>query len=392
MGEVLAGLKSRVFLMNNVHEDVPVVFQTRWALSYLRGPLTRAQIQTLMAPRKEAQAAKATAPAAPTPPPDVIGSAVGARPVLAPEVPQYFLPVATPAAGARLVYRPALLGTADLHYVDAKLGLDQWHAVGHLVPLADQVPSDAWAKGTVLPNGAPELLSDPESGIEFSSLPSEATQAKRYDSWAKKYKTHLYQTVPLTLFECPSLTLVSRPGESEADFVVRVREASREKRDEAIEKLRKQYASKLDRLEARKQTADRKVQVQEAQYQQAKAQTAISVGATVLGALFGRKAVSVGTVGRASTAARGVGRAAREKGDIERAQQEVEGLQAQLDALAAELEQELEAVRASMEEGIADVSEKTITPRKADIAIGKVALAWTPWRVDEHGIAEPAYR
>ncbi|TFG54152.1 MAG: ATP-binding protein [Gemmatimonadales bacterium] len=392
MGEVLAGLKSRVFLMNNVHEDVPVVFQTRWALSYLRGPLTRAQIQTLMAPRKEAQAATAAAPAAPPSQPDVIAPTVGARPVLAPDVPECFVPVAIPAAGARLVYRPTLLGTADLHYVDAKLGLDQWQTVAHLVPLADQVPSNAWDQAALLPNGAPELLSDPENGIEFSSLPSEATKGKRYDSWAKKYKTHLYQTRPLTLFQCRPFKLVSQPGESETDFIVRVREASREKRDEAIEKLRKQYASKLERIEARRQTADRKVQVQEAQYQQAKAQTAISVGATVLGALFGRKAASVGTIGRASTAARGVGRSAREKGDIERAQQEVEELQGQLDALGAELEQELEAVRASMEEGIADVSEKTITPRKADIAIGKVALAWTPWRVDERGIAEPAYR
>ncbi len=392
MGEVLAGLKSRVFLMNNVHEDVPVVFQTRWALSYLRGPLTRAQIQTLMAPRKEAQAAKATAPAATPAQPDVIARTVGARPVLAPDVPEYFLPVAIPAAGARLVYRPALLGTADLHYVDAKLGLDQWQTVAHLAPLADQVPSDTWDQAALLPNGAPELLSDPENEVEFSSLPSEATKGKRYESWAKKYKTHLYQTLPLTLFQCRPFKLVSQPGESEADFGIQVREASREKRDEAIEKLRKQYASKLERIEARRQTADRKVRVQEAQYQQAKAQTAISVGATVLGALFGRKAASIGTIGRASTAARGVGRAAREKGDIERAQQEVEELQAQLDALGAELEQELEAVRASMEEGISDVSEKTITPRKADIAIGKVALAWTPWRVDERGIAEPAYR
>jgi len=394
MGEVLAGLKNRVFLMNNVHEDVPVVFQTRWALSYLRGPLTRAQIQTLMAPRKQAQAsaAAATAPVSTPAAPDVIGSAVGARPVLAPDVPEFFLPVAIPAAGARLVYRPALVGTADLHYVDAQIGLDQWQTVAHLVPLADQVPSDAWDQATLLPKGAPELLPNPDSGVEFAPVPSEATQAKRYDSWAKMYKTHLYQTLPLALFECRPFKLVSRPGESEADFRVRVREASREHRDESIEQLRKQYATKLERIEARKQTADRKVQVQEAQYQQAKTQTAISVGATVLGALFGRKAASIGSLGRASTAARGVGRAAREKGDIDRAQQEAAELQTQLDQLQAELEQELAALRASGDEGTADVSEKTITPRKADIAIGKVALVWTPWRVDAHGIAEPAYR
>jgi hypothetical protein len=148
----------------------------------------------------------------------------------------------------------------------------------------------------------------------------------------------------------------------------------------------------LARLEARIQSASRKVQTQEAQYQQAKSQTAISVGATVLGALFGRKAASVGTVGRASTAMRGVGRAAREKGDIERAKQELAEVQTQLEALEAEFEQELVAVRGTEDAGIGEVSEKAIAPRKTDITIGKVALVWTPWRVDENGIAEPAYR
>ena len=69
MEETLAGLGQRVFLMNNVHDDTPVVFQTRWTLSYLRGPLTRQQIQQLTAARKAATGpagspAPATAPSA----------------------------------------------------------------------------------------------------------------------------------------------------------------------------------------------------------------------------------------------------------------------------------------------------------------------------------------
>ena len=47
MEEILAGLGNRVFLMNNVHENQPVTFETRWAMSYLRGPLTRSQLQTI---------------------------------------------------------------------------------------------------------------------------------------------------------------------------------------------------------------------------------------------------------------------------------------------------------------------------------------------------------
>ncbi len=54
MDKTLSGLGRRVFVMNNVHDERPVVFQTRWTLSYLRGPLTREQIQTLMTARKQA--------------------------------------------------------------------------------------------------------------------------------------------------------------------------------------------------------------------------------------------------------------------------------------------------------------------------------------------------
>jgi hypothetical protein len=396
MGEILAGLKSRVFLMNNVHEDAPVLFHTRWVLSYLRGPLTRIQIQALMAPRRAAQASQDDA----VPSPRGLAGAMpykeqrktGTRPVLAPDIPEFFLPVAAPAAGRRLVYRPALLGTAELHYANARLSIDEWQSAVHLVPLGDHVRANVWEEATSPPDGEPELFQDPEEAIEFASLPKEATNAKRYATWTKRYKTHVYRTLPLTLYQSKAPKLISKPGESEADFRVRVREASRERRDKTIEKLRKRYAPKLARLEARIQSASRKVQTQEAQYQQAKSQTAISVGATVLGALFGRKAASVGTVGRASTAMRGVGRAAREKGDIKRAEQELAEVQIQLEALEAEFDQELAGVRATEDAGIGEVSEKTIAPRKTDITIGKVALVWTPWCVDERGIAEPAYR
>ena len=71
MEEILAGLGKRVFLLHNVHENEPVIFQTRWALSYLRGPMTRDQIKTLKADKTSLATAVNTitdVPAAPGPP------------------------------------------------------------------------------------------------------------------------------------------------------------------------------------------------------------------------------------------------------------------------------------------------------------------------------------
>src|ERR1044072_216322 len=95
MEQVLAGLSNRIFLLNNIHEDGPEVFESRWAMSYLRGPLTRKQIKSLMDPLKGQSATapvSVTEPAKPSAPPPS-STAQNQRPVLPPEVTQYFIPV-----------------------------------------------------------------------------------------------------------------------------------------------------------------------------------------------------------------------------------------------------------------------------------------------------------
>ena len=150
MDKILSALGQRVFVMNNVHDDRPVVFQTRWTLSYLRGPLTREQIQTLMAARKQATAGRrrrrprrpmptrpdrrgggtGIAPRPPTAP-----AAAGARPVVPPDVPVFFVPRrARVEPGESILYRPAILGVARLHYADKKAGVDHWETLALLQP------------------------------------------------------------------------------------------------------------------------------------------------------------------------------------------------------------------------------------------------------------------
>ena len=110
LGQILAGLGNRVFLMNNVHEDQPVLFESRWAMSYLRGPLTRDQIRKLMEPLQPALAAAAATRVGPTPAaakpaglepagPTPVGRGAEApagasgRPIISPAVAQFFLPL-----------------------------------------------------------------------------------------------------------------------------------------------------------------------------------------------------------------------------------------------------------------------------------------------------------
>jgi hypothetical protein len=389
---ILSGLGSRVFLMNNVHDDEPALFHTRWALSYLRGPLTRTQIRSLMAGRE----APAIAPAPATTPaaaPQAAAAVESARPVVPPEVPELFLPRQGSIAGDDgLVYRPALVGSAKLHFVNARQGVDHWDDATLLTPLSDETLHAPWDGATPLPHGEPDFDPEPETGARFSELPSEAARAKSYPRWGKKLADHLYRNRDVTLLKCKAPKASSTVGESEGEFRARLTQLVREKRDLKVAKLQKRYAPKLARLNERIRKAEAKVGREQSQYGQQKMQTAISMGATVLGALFGRKVASVGTVGRASTTMRGVGRAARERGDIARAVEDLEARRRELADLEVQFEDDIAEVREAADPGALELKTVKIRPRKSDIALGRVALVWTPWRVGKDGIAEPIFR
>src|SRR4030095_5784224 len=132
---ILSGLSSRIFLMNNVHEDHPVVFESRWVMSYLRGPLTRAQIKSLMDPRQATPEAGASTEekAAPSRPAKgkaassvaapaaaaTAAPAAAARPRPPPDAPQHFVPPpGAPPWGSSLLYQPMLFGFAQVRVAD----------------------------------------------------------------------------------------------------------------------------------------------------------------------------------------------------------------------------------------------------------------------------------
>ena len=111
--------------------------------------------------------------------------------------------------------------------------------------------------------------------------------------------------------------------------------------------MRKKYAAKQAALAERLRRAEASVEREQQQASQAKLQTAVSIGATLLGALLGRKAINVGTLGRATTAARGVGRTMKESEDIKRAGESVEAVKAQAADLDAEILAETQRITAA---------------------------------------------
>jgi hypothetical protein len=395
MEKQLAGLGKRVFLLHSVHQAHPVLFHTRWALSYLRGPLTLEEIARLQP--ETAALAPATAPAlAPRPGPRAVAPPVApprpapappvaARPALPAGLAERFLEAEGSAPdGAHLLYRPALLGTVQVRYADARAGVDHYTDV---TVLAEPESKAGWEDAVEVDPGDWEGASEPASGARFAKLPSGLGK----DSPAKlerALRTHLQRVRPLTLPRCKPLRLIAEPEEEEGAFRVRVRDALREARDAALDKLEKRWAPRLARAEKRVRSKAQAVERQRSQRSGAVMSTAISVGATVLGALFGRK-VGVGTVGRAATAARSASRTAREQGDVSRAEEQLAAAQAEVEALDERFQEELAKVREEYEEP--ELEALVLRPRRDGTQVREVALLWRPYWLGADGLARPAF-
>jgi len=400
MEQQLAGLDKRVFLLNNVHDDAPELFETRWALSYLRGPLTRAQIKQLMDPVKQAAGAAAgagaeasagtTARTTAAPAPASASSASSAS-LLPPDITQYYIPVrGSGDANAKLTYHPALLGNAEVRYSDSKT-VDMTQQVTLLAPFGDGPVSLDWSTAVALDLPVEDLESEGQAGARFVEAPSDATKAKNYASWRKDLASWLYRNQRLELFESPTLDVVSNPGESERDFRVRLQQLGREQRDDAVEKLRRKYAPKLEQLEERKRRAEQAVARETEQAKGQKVQTAISFGATLLSSFLGRKRASLSTLGRATTAVRGVGRSMKESEDVDRAEENVTAISQKLADLEAEFQSETAARERSLDPQTEQLEKVSLKPTKANIAVKLLTLAWAPYWHDAQGEIKPAW-
>ena len=378
LSSTLSALGNRVFLLNNVHDDEPVVFQTRWTLSYLRGPLTQSQIQSLMAEQK--QAAPATAARAAALLKTSVAESTGGseRPVLPPGVAECFLRTSGVASSTVITYHPSLLGVARVHFVDARSGTDQWDDMVLLAAAADAGQGPVWQGAQRLGDGPPETEKEPQAGARFAPLPLGCSKPSSYTSWATALKDHLYRNQTLGLWKCAALKRFSKAGESEGDFRSRLAHAAREQRDSAVDKLQARYGPKLAAVKEQIRKAELRVVKEGAQSTQQTVSAAVSFGASVLGALMGRKITSAANVQRAGSAIRAATRAAKERGEVGQAEATVEAMRQKLADLETEFNAELAELQAAAWAVSLELEPVTIRPRKSEIAVERIVLAWVP--------------
>lgn len=370
---LLANLGNRVFLMRNVHDDAPVLFRTRWALSYLRGPLTLQEIAKLSAADTSSVPAAPTAlrvEAAPAATAPSTASTVS-KPLIPADVTEYY----TKATGDKPMYASHLFATARIHFVDKKLGIDAWETRSYLVKPTDDGEVD-WAEADDANELKSALDTQPAPNAQYAPAPSKLLHAPSYTNWKKQLGSHLSRTEALTVARCPATGATMAPGDDEAGFRARLALALREKRDAEVARLRAKYAPQLTRLDDQRRRAEERVERERAQLSDRKMQTAVSVGTSLLGALFGRKGLSVANANRVGTAARNAGRISREKQDVERATESLEVIAQRRADLEREFETEIARVQQEFDPATTTVEKLSIPARKSDLEIIEFAVVW----------------
>jgi len=390
--------------MNKVLEDQPVVFHTRWALSYLAGPMTRDQISSLMATRKALQTsalgtgtststlaaghgeAMATPASAATSPHEF------RPPVLSDKIDQLYVGISRSVPrGAKLIYRSAVVGLGRVHFVDSKSNVDQWRDIMRVFAVDEDVPRDPWDAADSFDSRPLVTTGEPAEETRFAELASELAKSTSYTSFKSDLKNKLYRDDRLTLSYCEVVDRYSQPGETEGDFRVQLKQLAREQRDLEIEKVRAKYGTKFDSLQSKIQTAEHRVETEEEQAKGATTGALISFGTSVLGALFGRKKFSVTNIGRAGTAMRAGSRASQQKADVKRAEEKLEDLLSDKNELEKELEEAMDEITKQYDADELKLTAYEISPRKSDINVDTVALLWLPYEIDRDNREQPAW-
>jgi hypothetical protein len=435
--QTLSKLNKRVFIINNVNSKTGLqVFQTRWALSYLAGPLTRSQLkalnelagnhfsngattataknvaatQAIKTPGLQAKAA-AGERVADTPAVETAASATSnaldgytrTQPAVPSLAENYFyrreLDVNQALQNARktsgkalaLVYLPSLLAQADVRFIDRANAVDIVQQPTVLLPSIATRPQ--WEAHAITAMDPKTLGSVAENGAYYSALPAAMADEKRLKTLQVDFIDYLYRNSALSLAQNTSLKLVAQPGESEIAFATRCDQTADQLADAEAEKLKAKYADKLARLQQKISKEQREVAESEAEVKARQMEEMTKHGETIfkLASSFlggGRRQASFTSnlEKRRQTS--------NAKADLEQNRAELETLNRELRQLQDEFAAELQTLSAKWDEVARQINNVKITPYKKDIALTLFGVVWLPyWLVETNGNTEalPAY-
>ena len=419
---LISSLKPRTFLLNNVHASAPLLFETRWAMSYLAGPLTREQIRAFKPPSLPAPAAPpptasgvaggnggASAPAAARSAPASPASANVAPTAVPASVPQYFLPVtqtledavlawreatgqkrAQFEGGGALVYRPVLFAQALVRYTLARANVNADRRFAYVLDAAQCEPAPHWAEAEARAVDVKAVGRAAPGGAQLvGEAPGSLLDPKRVAAWQKDLVSYLYRTADFSLHHNATLKLYSRPGQSFEEFRAECGRTAAARRDEALAKVRARYDKKLDTLEDRRAAEQRELGRNEDELRARESESRWTGAENILGLVLGHSPRRMMSVSESKKRL-----AQQARNELNENKETVETLAEQIAQAKAEAQAEFAALAEKWTAAAQDVQPLRLTPKRADILLEVFGLGWRPmWKlmVDGQPLELPAY-
>lgn len=369
--KLLSDMKGRQFLLTSAHMEEPLLFETRWVMSYLKGPISQRDISKLMDGRQPEMTGAQTDAGNVSEPSGVL---TDQPPMLHEGVDQRYHLVSM--YSEKLSFEPWLAAKASLRFYNASRNIDEVKAYNLRLYLDEVFKDPDWNEAELSTIELDSCRNSVPDGSSFLALPSHFASLRNLNTYKKDFADYLYQSQRLELLAVKPLKMESRPGESEDDFIVRIADRLREDKEAAVEKLADQFQVKRERVEAKLSRALAKLDKEQGDVSTKTTDTIISFGTAVLGAFLGRKAVSSSTMTRTASSIRKAGRIGKEKDDVRRAEEVIAGLELEIEELETEQNDELEKLADSYDVSRVNIETFSIKPRRTDIFDVEICLLW----------------
>lgn len=363
---LLSNINKRHFLLKNIHESGLVVFATRWVLSYLKGPLTKAQIEFLMEEKKsslgglkEKKSAKKSQ------------NFEHVQPILSKDIEQCF---SYYSQSESYQLAPFLVCTSSMNFVSAKYDIDTKKKIYIKIPLHVKENSITWDNKEVFELKTFE--NSPRQNSSFTALPNFLLEAKSLSTFEKEFKDYLYQNERCSLYSLKELKLTSKADESQEAFWVRIQDKLHELEEETVSKLTKEYEKQKLSLEKKLDSFANKLDKEQSDVSSQTTNTIISIGASVLGAIFGRSLVSKTNVTKAASGIKSAGRILKEKRDVKRVEESIEKLELEQEELLEGFNEKIDNLKEQYKRENFTLETLHVKPRRADIYDTKLFLLW----------------
>jgi len=366
IARLLTNLNKRVFLLRSIHKERLELFNTRWVLSYLKGPLSKDEVSRLMAQRKESLTPQHDGAKEEPAATQKATSASEAKPPIGAAIPQRYEIVDPTSRPPR--FEPYIHFAATLHYYSATYDLDeQQKRCDELDATLEQPEFEE-----LFESECREFKKHEPGDARYTRPAQWLLDAKDLKKIERAYRDHLYRTQRYTLYRCKRLRLKSRPGESYEEFEARVAQELRDRLDAELAKLQERYAKKMERLYDKLEKLQFRLQKEKEQAQTKTTDTILSVGLALFETFFGSRR----SLSKASRAISKAKRAYDEYDDIGFIEEQIEDLKKELASLEEELEQKADELRQRYDISRYEITSVPIKPKKSEIAVDATLL----WR------------